>query len=217
MGAAQRKVGMQIGWRRSERLDPCLRVIPALLACMLLSSQRADAKSDYFESLEAITLASSEIALGRVTSVHDAWLPAPATVGNRTVKYVVLRNLRGETRSGGSFVLFVHRTEPPPLVGDSLLVFDGYRIRSGPALKVNVAFDLSRGGRPLRLRAPAISSDFRIICPDLILAAVEHRLNWIGHKQPLGDDRRLTLKDFEEGRGLLEDWMPEDSEAERAT
>jgi len=197
-----------------------LRVIPVFLAGTLLSFHRADAKSVRLESLETITLASSEIALGRVTSVHDSWLPAPATFGNRTVDYVVLRNLRGKTRYSGSFVLFVHRTEPPPLVGDSLLVFDGYRMRSEPgrphALKVNDAFDLSRGGRPLRW--PALSSDFRVIRQsDSIMALVERRLNWIERRRPLGDDRRLTLQDFAEGRGLLEDPMPEDSEAERAT
>jgi hypothetical protein len=216
--STQKEVGMPIMWLRSRRLAAFLRLIPVFLATALLSFHRADAKSARFESLETITLASSEIALGRVTSVHDSWRPAPAMVGNRTINYVVLRNLRGAKRYSGSFVLFVHRREPPPLEGDSVLVFEGYRrlLESGPTLKVNDAFELSHGGRPLRW--PALSSDFRVIRqPDSILMVVERRLKWIERRRPLGDDRRLTLLDFVEGRGLLEDSMPEDSEAEQAT
>ena len=197
-----------------------LLISGAFLGSALLIPAGAEAKSLRLYSLEMMTLSSPQIALVRVTSVRDSWRPAPAMVGDRKVNYLVTRSLRGGVESRGSVVFFVGRGDPPPLVGDSLLVFRGTRaeLGSGPVQIYHVThtFNLSNSERaPLEW---AISSDFRMIQnPDSILAAVARRLSWIRAGRPLGDGRRVTLKDFVEGRGCLERSIPQESEAQRAT
>ena len=192
------------GWAR--------RLLKALVPLLLLltSVEIASAASKRLRSVDMLVLTSERIALVAATTDRDS---VGTTECRFEVHYSVIERLLG--RTSGKGIVCVDECSPAPKRGDSLLVMWHRYTRGDPTdmlLHVQV-FNLSQIGFP-----PALDNHFGVIrAPDSILTAVRSRIAMIRAGHPLGDDRRLGMRDFASGNGSIDEYMPPDSEAEKAT
>ncbi len=150
-------------------------------------------------------------------SIVDSLFPPPAGVLRRTTHFRVLRHLLGQGPVRGSFTDQIAKGVPRPARGDTLLVLW--------QLDVGANADTSRWTQVISLsHRGTVRSDrgldthFGVFhSPDSVLATVERRVRMIRAGRPLGDARAWRFADFVRGRGSLAYWMPEASEAQRAT
>jgi hypothetical protein len=190
----------------------------ACFGVLILVASVAQAKSGRFDALEMIVLSSERIALGTVVGHRDSMYAAPAEYGDRTVRFRVRTWLLGAGGAVDSVTMIVHRADPAPLDGDSILVLGVLRIRPGvlEPPRYLPAFDLTH---PERIPSSfAMTREFRLLHDRRsILAAVRRRVAMIRDRRPLGDDRYFSAEQFASGAGRIGEGMPVDSETQRAT
>ena len=189
-----------------------LRATMGVVVLALLASP-AFAPSGRYPSLDLLALTSERVELVRVVPPPDS-SDASVLVGGRVVRYSVISKLIGDGPSPGSLGL-----DPTsvPVAGDTLLVF--WHLWSRSQLDDHsqpreiTAINLTDHGRSAGM--PALTSDFGVPrSSGSALAIVLLRVAMVRAGCPLGDERQLSLTDFVEGRGCVERWIPEGSEAE---
>lgn len=188
---------------------PALGVLFVVLG-MALHTSPALAPSGRFPSLDLLALTSERVELVRVVAPQDT-SHLPIFIGGRVLHYQVVNRLLGSGPSPGSVTVHVLAQRFLPLEGDTLLVF--WELRTGGDREDGITVvNLTDPERCDGM--PALTSDFRVPHNrDSILAIVVLRAAMVRARCPLGDERRFSSLDFVEGRGCVERWMPDDSEA----
>lgn len=218
------------------RKIPLVRDVMRFGMCQLLAAMGIAAivvvvgplgmESRTYDSIDWLTLTSERIAVGGVVSSTAVPLGVPDATHQREVvdarvSFRVLEWLRGGGSRRDSLYWHGGGTWGLPTPGDSVIVFWQLRILIAEGrpetLRTATALDLTRLNRGDRGNI-AFTNDYHVFrSAESVLRAVRERVALVESHRPLGDQRRLDVMDFAARRGALNQWMPPESEAQRAT